>query len=413
MTDNAEKKQRAILVAVDTGAYDADISLEELKELADSAGAQVLAAVVQKRQELNPATAVGKGFLSKIKEQAKALDADLLIFDNILSPGQLHNIQSATDLAVIDRTALILDIFAKRAQTHEGKLQVELAQQKYRMSLLAGQGQVLSRLGGGIGTRGPGESKLELDRRAIRRRVVVLEKRLEEMKKQRDTRKSRRVKEGVNVVSLIGYTNVGKSTLFNALTGADVCSRDMLFATLDPTARGLELEDGRRVVLTDTVGLVRRLPHQLVEAFHSTLEEVATADLLLLVCDISSGEVRDQIDVTRGLLEELGCQNTPVITVYNKCDRLEQLPSLSEEDQILVSAKTGFGLDKLMWLICKKLPCVRFRMRLVLPYSQTSFLEKIWREGEVCRQEYTYGGVEMEILADCRLAKDLENFRVQ
>ena len=281
MIEMKEEQERAILVAVDTGEYDAAVSLDELEELAQTAGAVVLGKISQKRPAVDKTTCVGSGMLEQIKNQAAALGANLLIFDHELTASQLRNIEEATDLAVVDRTTLILDIFAQRARSREGKLQVELAQQKYRLPRLMGQGTALSRLGGGIGTRGPGESKLESDRRHIRRRIESLEEQLRDLERQRSTRRARRKKDGVITVAIVGYTNVGKSTLLNTLTNAGVLAEDKLFATLDPTARALTLPDGRTIMLIDTVGLVRRLPHQLVEAFQSTLEEAADADLLL------------------------------------------------------------------------------------------------------------------------------------
>ena len=271
MIEMKEEQERAILVAVDTGEYDAAVSLDELEELAQTAGAVVLGKISQKRPAVDKTTCVGSGMLEQIKNQAAALGANLLIFDHELTASQLRNIEEATDLAVVDRTTLILDIFAQRARSREGKLQVELAQQKYRLPRLMGQGTALSRLGGGIGTRGPGESKLESDRRHIRRRIESLEEQLRDLERQRSTRRARRKKDGVITVAIVGYTNVGKSTLLNTLTNAGVLAEDKLFATLDPTARALTLPDGRTVMLIDTVGLVRRLPHQLVEAFRQRL----------------------------------------------------------------------------------------------------------------------------------------------
>ena len=302
---NRQEIQRAVLLAADIGEYDVNMSLDELSELAQTAGAQTAAKVSQKRTGYDPATCVGAGCLEEVKEFCQNDGANLIIFDGELSASQVRNIENITGVEVIDRTTLILDIFAQRAVTSAGRLQVELAQQKYRLPRLGGQGNVLSRLGGGIGTRGPGESQLESDRRHVRRRITALEKQLKELEGQRDLLRSRRKKSGVPCVAIVGYTNVGKSTLLNALTNAGVLAEDKLFATLDPTARALELPDGRTVMLIDTVGLVRRLPHQLVEAFHSTLEEAVQADLLLNVCDISSPEVQEQISVTEEVIREL------------------------------------------------------------------------------------------------------------
>ena len=287
-----QKNQIAVLVAVDTGEYDAAVSLDELEELAKTAGAETAAKICQRRPHYDPATCVGSGCLEEVKTFCQNAGANLIIFDGELSASQARNIENATGVEVVDRTTLILDIFAQRATTSAGRLQVELAQQKYRLPRLGGKGNVLSRLGGGIGTRGPGESQLETDRRHVRRRITALEKQLAELEGQRKLLRGRRKKDGITSVAIVGYTNVGKSTLLNALTDAGVLAEDKLFATLDPTARALSLPDGRTVMLIDTVGLVRRLPHQLVEAFHSTLEEALEADLLLNVCDISSSQVQ-------------------------------------------------------------------------------------------------------------------------
>ena len=287
MYENKQEEQTAVLAAIDTGEYDAQRSMEELEELAKSAGAKVMGRVIQKKDRPDPATLMGSGRVEELAEFVQNSQVELVIFDHELSPAQQKNLENALGAAVIDRTTLILDIFAQRAKTSEGRLQVELAQLKYRLPRLAGQGTSLSRLGGGIGTRGPGESKLESDRRHIRRRIHALEEELEALEKRRGLLRQRRKKDDVVTVAIVGYTNVGKSTLLNTLTDAGVLAKDMLFATLDPTSRALDLPDGRRVMLIDTVGLVSRLPHQLVQAFHSTLEEAADADLVLNVCDVS------------------------------------------------------------------------------------------------------------------------------
>ena len=305
----SQNTQRAVLLAVETGEYDVNVSLDELSELARTAGAETAAKVSQRRSAYDPATCVGSGSLEEVKIFCQNDGANLIIFDGELTASQVRNIENATGVEVIDRTTLILDIFAQRAVTSAGRLQVELAQQKYRLPRLGGKGNVLSRLGGGIGTRGPGETQLETDRRHVRRRISALEKQLKELESQRDLLRSRRKKNGVPCVAIVGYTNVGKSTLLNSLTNAGVLAEDKLFATLDPTARALSLPDGRTVMLIDTVGLVRRLPHQLVEAFHSTLEEALQADLLLNVCDVSSPDVQEQVAVTENVIRELREQN--------------------------------------------------------------------------------------------------------
>lgn len=411
MIEIKQEQERAILVAVDTGAYDAAVSLDELGELAQTAGAVVLGKISQKRPAMDKATCVGSGMLEQIKGQAAALDANLLIFDHELTASQLRNIEDAVGIAVVDRTTLILDIFAQRARSREGKLQVELAQQKYRLPRLMGQGTALSRLGGGIGTRGPGESKLESDRRHIRRRIESLEEQLRELERQRSTRRARRKKDGIVSVAIVGYTNVGKSTLLNALTQAGVLAEDKLFATLDPTARALTLPDGRSVMLIDTVGLVRRLPHQLVEAFRSTLEEAADADLLLHVCDISSPEAEDQIQVTRRLLEELGCAGTPVVTAFNKCDKLVQPPVPIGAGNVLISAKTGFGLERLLQTIAKALPPSQVRMQLLVPYDKAALAAEIRADGKIFSEEYTPDGLLLDALVSKRISWKLEDLQ--
>jgi len=413
MIDIIQEQQRAILVGVDTGEYDAAVSLDELGELATTAGAEILGKVSQKRPAVDKATCVGSGMLAEIGEMAENLDANLLIFDHELTASQMRNIENVTGISVVDRTTLILDIFAQRARSREGKLQVELAQQKYRLPRLMGQGTVLSRLGGGIGTRGPGETKLESDRRHIRRRIEALEDQLRELEKQRGIRRARRKKDGVVTVAIVGYTNVGKSTLLNKLTDAGVLAEDKLFATLDPTARALELPDGRSVMLVDTVGLVRRLPHQLVEAFKSTLEEAAQADLLLHVCDISSDEAEDQIAVTRQLLDELGCAGTPVVTALNKCDKITERPVPMTEDMVLISAVTGYGLEKLLQVIAKKLTPTQRRMRLLLPYDKAALAAEVRAEGKVFSEEYTADGLLLDALVDNKIVWKVEEYTAE
>jgi len=330
-----------------------------------------------------------------------------------LGPVQLRNIGDETGLAVIDRTMLILDIFAGRAVTAEGRLQVELAQLKYRLPRLVGAGKSLSRLGGGIGTRGPGESKLESDRRHIRRRITMLEDKLEELEKRRTMLRTRRKKDGQLTAAIVGYTNAGKSTLLNALTGSEVMAEDMLFATLDPTSRGIELPDGRTLIMIDTVGFIRRLPHHLVEAFKSTLEEAAAADLILNVCDVSNPEVEEHIAVSEKLLEELGAADTPRITVLNKCDRIGELPHLGTESNIIpISAKTGEGFEQLMEGITKALSSSHSRMKIKIPYDQGGLLALIRRDGKVFSEEYEEDGILADVLVDIKILKKVIDYRV-
>ena len=339
MYDNIERPQRAILISIDTGDYDAEASLEELKELMRSAGGETIATVSQKRDKPDSATCLGSGRLLEVKEFAQANDIDLLVFDCELTPTQIRNLEAETDIRTIDRTMLILDIFALHAKTNEGKLQVELAQLKYLMPRLTGKGREMSRLGGGIGTRGPGESKLETDRRHIRRRIETLKEELSHITDRRNQLRSRRSKDGIITVAIVGYTNAGKSTLMNTLTQAGVLSEDKLFATLDPTSRSLKLPNGVSVMMIDTVGLVRRLPHHLVEAFKSTLEEAALADIIVNVCDATSEEYQLHLDVTTSLLHDLGCENSPIITAFNKCDLLSPDDIPHNSGSVLISVK--------------------------------------------------------------------------
>lgn len=411
MFENEEKPQRAILAAADCGEWDAEVSIDELEELAKSAGAEVVAKVIQQRAEYDRATVIGRGKLEEIKQLAEAEDVDILIFDHELTAANIRNLEEATGLGVIDRTMLILDIFAARAQSRAGRLQVELAQYKYRLPRLEGMGKNLSRLGGGIGTRGPGESKLESDRRHIRRRIETLERKLEELSANRELIRSRRKKEGIVTAAIVGYTNAGKSTLLNRLTNAGVLSEDKLFATLDPTARALELPDGRSIMLVDTVGFVRRLPHHLVEAFKSTLEETVQADLLLNVCDISSGEADSQTEVTRTLLESLGADKIPMLNVLNKCDLLEGARPICTSDCVMVSAKTGEGVDEMLEKISKMLAPTQIRMTVLIPYSEGGLLGEIRAFGKVFSEEFTPEGTLVDALVDMKLLPRAQKYR--
>ncbi len=411
MFENEEKPQRAILVAADCGEWDAEVSINELEELAKSAGAQVVAKVIQQRAEYDRATIVGRGKLNEIKELAEAENVDILIFDHELTAANIRNLEEATGLGVIDRTMLILDIFAARAQSRAGRLQVELAQYKYRLPRLEGMGKNLSRLGGGIGTRGPGESKLESDRRHIRRRIETLEHKLDELAANRELIRSRRKKDGIVTAAIVGYTNAGKSTLLNRLTNAGVLSEDKLFATLDPTARALELPDGRSIMLVDTVGFVRRLPHHLVEAFKSTLEETVQADLLLNVCDISNGEADSQTEVTRELLESLGADKIPMLNVLNKCDLIEGPLPICTDDCVLISAKTGAGIEEMLKKIAKMLAPTQIRINMLIPYSEGGLLGEIRSSGRVFSEEFTPEGVLADALVDIKLLSRAQKYQ--
>lgn len=411
MFENQEKKQRAILVAADCGEWDADVSINELGELAESAGAEVVAKVIQVRSDYDKATLVGKGKLDEIRDLAEKEEADLIIFDHELTAANIRNLEEAIGVGVIDRTMLILDIFASRAQTKAGKIQVELAQYKYRLPRLEGMGKNLSRLGGGIGTRGPGESKLESDKRHIRRQIESLEDKLRELESNRKLIRSRRKKDGVITAALVGYTNVGKSTLLNRLTNAGVLSEDKLFATLDPTARALELPDGRTIMLIDTVGFVRRLPHHLVEAFKSTLEETTGADLILNVCDVSSGEAQAQTEVTMDVLKSLKAEAIPMLTILNKVDKLNpSLRPIATQDSVLVSAYTGEGMDEMLSKIAKMLEPTQVRLKFTVPYSDGSLLSEIRDSGKIFSEEYEATGTLVDALVDKKILYKVEKY---
>lgn len=408
--EQEQTRTKVILIGLDTGEYDAEQSMNELEELADTAGCEVVLTAIQSRPAPEAATCIGTGKLEEIKEQVGFLEADMLIFDTELTGMQMRNISDATDCKVIDRTILILDIFAGRARTAEGKVQVALAQYKYRLTRLTGMGNALSRLGGGIGTRGPGETKLETDRRHIRNRITSLENELREMEKHRKFIGSRRKKDGVLTVAIVGYTNAGKSTLFNMLTDAGVFAENKLFATLDVTARALELPDGRSVLLSDTVGLIRRLPHHLVEAFRSTLEETAGADLILHVMDASEPDIEGRMHVTQELLSELGCEGIPQIHVLNKADLVEDVPKNSDFETVWISAKHGDGLDALLKAIVHGLPQTAKRMKLCIPYSEGGFLQLLREEGKLFSEEFTADGTLVDIMVDVRRQKKAEAF---
>ena len=402
---------RAILIGADTGEYDAESSMDELSELAKTAGAEELARVLQKREAYEPATVIGEGKLAEVKELCGSLGAELLIFDCELTASQIRNVDE-TDVRVIDRTMLILDIFAGRAVSREGKLQVELAQLKYRLPRLMGIGASLSRLGGGIGTRGPGETQLETDRRHIRRRIDKLSAELKELEERRSYARDRRKKDSVQVGAIVGYTNAGKSTLLNLLTGADVLAEDKLFATLDPTSRAIELPDGRSLLLVDTVGLIRRLPHHLVEAFKSTLEEAACADIIIHVCDVSDPEAAEKADVTLKTLADLGAAEIPVVTVLNKCDLLtENIPE--DDSTVKISAKKAQGIDRLLQVVAANLPETAKRMKLLLPYDKAGFTAKLRENGKVFTEEYTETGVLVDALVDQMLIKQMLQYETE
>lgn len=411
MFENKESAEKAVLICADTGEYDAESSLVELSELAKTAGAEVVCEIVQKREAPDGATYIGSGKLKELCDFCRSNEVDVIIADGELSPSQQRNIENETDVRVIDRTTLILDIFAMRALSGEGKLQVELAQLKYLLPRLGGKGVSMSRLGGGIGTRGPGETKLETDRRHIRRRISSLEAELKELEARRARYRERRKKDGAVTVALVGYTNAGKSTLMNALTNAGVLAENKLFATLDPTARALTLPDGRTVILIDTVGFIRRLPHKLVEAFKSTLDEAVDADVIIDVCDASSPECSEHFKVTEALLEELGCTGKPIITALNKCDVSGDdatIPLLG--NTVRISAKNGDGLSELLLMTQKLLPPTRKRIKLLLPFNKGALASQLRKDGIVHSEEYTAQGLLLDVTADVRMLEECKEY---
>lgn len=371
-------------------------SLEELEELAKTAGAQVVAKIVQNRESIHPTTYVGKGKIEEIKEAIQNLSATGIVCDDELSPAQLKNLEDALSIKVVDRTVMILDIFAQRASTKEGKIQVELAQLKYRATRLTGLGNSLSKLGGGIGTRGPGEKKLEMDRRLIRERISKLKRELEEVKQVRETMRKQREKNAIPVISIVGYTNAGKSTLLNTLTGANVLEEDKLFATLDPTTRSFTLESGQQLLFTDTVGFIRKLPHHLIEAFQSTLEEAKYADIILHIVD-SSNEMSDtQMHIVYETLDKLGIKDKAIITAFNKIDKLEDSHTIRDfraDRTVKISAKTGDGLKQLLQEIEQILKNKQQFIEKIFSYEEGNKLQLIRKYGQLLSEEYLSEGV--------------------
>ena len=395
---NEEKRNRAILVGLNarslSGEDNADeTTLEELEALLDTAGGECLATVLQNRDTPDARTFIGEGKVQEVRELAERMGADLVVFDNELSPAQVRVLTEAMGVQVMDRSALILDIFAQRARTAEGRLQVELAQYKYLLPRLTGMWTHLVRqnAAGGkspIGTRGPGETQLETDRRHIRRKIQKLEQDLQEVRRVRATQRDRREKNEIPVVAIVGYTNAGKSTLLNRLTGSEIPANNRLFDTLDTTTRTLELSDTCTVLLSDTVGFIRKLPHHLVRAFRATLEELEYADLLLHVIDFSSPEWSAQAEVVDRLIRELGAQQTPCIRVYNKCDRFSPDIRPHGEDVVCISAKTGEGLDELTAAVAKRLDRGTKRVTLKIPYDQGGVVDRLYREAKVEKVDY-------------------------
>ena len=399
MIQTSETKEKFILVGVETGKDRMEESLSELEELLETAGGETVGRVIQNLESINKATYVGKGKVDEIRELAEELGADGIVCDDELSPAQLSNLKDELDIKVLDRTLVILDIFAAHAQTSEGKLQVELAQLKYRSSRLTGLGKNLSRLGGGIGTRGPGESKLESDRRAIRERVSQLRSEIEKVESSRETLRKHRMSDGIPVIAIVGYTNAGKSTFLNKITDAGILVEDKLFATLDPTTRNLKIPDGEEVLFTDTVGFISKLPHNLVDAFKSTLEEAKYADLILHVADASNPEVDEQMKVVYRTLEELKVTGKPVVTFLNKQDKLEKeriIKDIKADAIVKGSAKTGEGIDELLSKITEILREGKVLIDTVLSYADTSKISVIRKKGQLLSEEYEGDGIKVK-----------------
>lgn len=392
-----ELEERVILVGVSLqDEKETEESLEELKELADTAGAVTVGKVIQNRESIHPGTYIGSGKIWEVKLLVEETGATGIICDDELSPAQIRNLEQELECKVMDRTLLILDIFAGRATTSEGKIQVELAQLQYRLARLVGLGRSLSRLGGGIGTRGPGEKKLEMDRRLVKDRIAQLRRELKEVTRHRELIRERRKKNKVPVVAIVGYTNAGKSTLLNTMTAAGVLEEDKLFATLDPTTRTLELESGQEVLMTDTVGFIRKLPHHLVEAFKSTLEEAKYADIILHVVDASNPQMEKQMHVVYDTLKQLGVENKTIITLFNKQDRVTERQSMRDfrADYVMnISARTGEGLEELKNKLEDILTEHQILIERLYNYTEAGKIQLIRKYGQLLEEEYREDGI--------------------
>lgn len=395
--ETKKEMEQVLLVGVRLSENeDTESSLDELDELVRTAGAQSVGRVIQSREQIHPGTYVGKGKLDEIKELLWETSASGIVCDDELSPAQLRNMEQELETKIMDRTMVILDIFAKRATTSEGKIQVELAQLKYRLARLVGLRSSLSRLGGGIGTRGPGEKKLEMDRRLVKERLSFLNQELKEVKRHREVARSQRSKNHVPTFAIVGYTNAGKSTLLNYLTDAGVLQEDMLFATLDPATRNLELPSGQKILLTDTVGFIHKLPHHLIEAFKSTLEEAKYADVILHVVDASNPQMEQQMHTVYETLERLGVKDKPIITIFNKMDKLEEdvsLKDLTAEVTLKISAKTGHGMDVLLETLEDVLRAGKMYIERMFGYDEAGLIQIIRNRGELLAEEYQEEGI--------------------
>ena len=411
-----EMKEKVILVGVDQemGGMDTESCLDELNELVKTAGAESVGRLIQKREKIHPAHYLGKGKLEELQVMINAYDATGIVCDDELSPAQIKNLEQILNTKIMDRTMVILDIFASRAISREGKIQVELAQLKYRLSRLVGIGASLSRLGGGIGTRGPGETKLEVDRRYIKSRIAELNRELKEIETHRELLRNQRDKKGKPVVSLVGYTNAGKSTLINKLTDAGVLAEDKLFATLDTTTRKVKLINGSEILLIDTVGFIQKLPHNLVQAFRATLEEMKYADILLHVVDASNPQRKEHMNVVYSTLRELGCEETPVITVFNKIDREDveyPLPfDIKARDTVKISAKTGKGTENMLTAIEELLKSFRKSIKVMIPYSEGSLISYIHGKCVIISEEHTETGYLIEAYDNEETENRLKNY---
>jgi len=408
-----ENEQKAVLVGVfcNNAEGSTDESMDELEILAQSAGTEVVGVCVQNRESVNNATYVGSGKLAEIKDLCQAESPDTVIFDDELSGSQVRNIEKILDVRVIDRSRLILDIFAQRAVSAEGKCQVELAQLKYMLPRLSGIGTSMSRLGGGIGTRGPGETKLETDRRHIKERIHRLQGELKQIEKHRALVRKKRERNDIACVAIVGYTNAGKSTLLNCLTHAGAYEADKLFATLDPLTRVLELDENFNVLITDTVGFIRKLPHHLIEAFRSTLEESVFADLILHVADVTSRELDTHTTVVEKLLDELGAADKPIITVYNKIDGFAgELPVTP--DSVCVSAKTGDGIGNLLDMMKTRLQPKQREITILIPYDKSGELAYVYSKCKPLASEHTPDGTKLRVIAELDAIKKLSEFMI-
>lgn len=404
MFENKDLEERVILFCVDIdNGEDVEVNLDELEELVKTAGATVVGRLIQKKDGVDKATYIGSGKTIELKEMVEELDATGVVCDDELSPMQLKNLEEIVDTKIMDRTMVILDIFAGRATTREGKIQVELAQLKYRSSRLIGMRSSLSRLGGGIGTRGPGEKKLEIDRRIIRDRISQLQRELEDVKNHRDVMRKQRMAGNLPIVSIVGYTNAGKSTLLNHLTDAGVLEEDKLFATLDPTSRNLKLLNGQEIIITDTVGFIRKLPHHLINAFRSTLEEAKYADIILHVVDVSNPQADNHIITVYETLDSLGVENKIIITALNKIDKVDELPIIKDfkADAIVnIAAKKEIGFDKLMETLANEINKCRKYVEKLISYNDAGIINKIRKSGTLLSEEYREDGIFIKAYVD-------------